>query len=158
MPSKEKTEEKAEEKTEEKAEEKTKEETTNVILAEDKEQPGQKPEPKPEPAPVAEKEPKPEPLSEADVQEVLDSTNLPDPAKAWLVESEYVDKGALAKAVEKAVERVKAMTGSGNVVGMGESGPASSENKPFTEEEKRDQFIQTLEDCGVPTTTLRETK
>ena len=120
------------------------EETKNVTLAEGKEQPV----PEPEPEPVAEQEPEQEEtLSEAEVQEALDSTNLPDEAKAWLLEAKYADKGALATAVEKATARVKAMTGSGEVTGMGESDPPNAP-KPLTEEEKLADFNRVAVECG----------
>ncbi len=128
MPSKEKAEEKEE-----------LEEVVDVILAEGKEQPDQKPEP--------EQEPEQEILNEADVQEALDSTNLPDEAKAWLAEAQYSDKGALATAVKKATARVKAMTGSGEVTGMGESDPPEAP-KPLTEEEKLADFNRVAVECG----------
>jgi len=123
------------------------EEATDVTLAEGEEQPDQKPEPEPEPA--AEQEPEQEePLGEAEVQEALDSTNLPGEAKAWLLETKYQDKGQLAEAVGKAIERVKAMTGSGQVVGMGESDPPAVP-KPLTEEEKVARFNAIMLEVGA---------
>jgi len=100
----------------------------DVVLAETGTEPGET-----EASETAEQEA--EKLEAADVLEILGSTNLPAEIQEWLAESEYADKGELATAVEKAVERVKAITGSGNVVGMGESAPAPETNTPMTEEQ-----------------------
>ncbi len=118
----------------------------DVILKEEgKEQPSQEPDSDKD----TKQEKQEEALSESDVKEALDSTNLPDEAKAWLAEAQYSDKGALAEAVGKATERVKAITGSGNVVGMAETAPPSGPVAP-TEESKLADYNRVMAECGFP--------
>ena len=131
----------------EKEEKKELEGTKDVIITEKgKDQPGQEPDSDKD----TKQEKQEETLNEADVLETLGGTNLPKEIQAWLAESEYKDKGELAKAVEKAVERVKAITGSGNVVGMGETVPASTQPEPPTEESKLADFNRAMAECGFP--------
>lgn len=65
--------------------------------------------------------PKPEFLSEEKVKAVLAESNLPAAAIEWLVEGQYANEAQLDGAVEKAVQRIKTITGSGRVFGQGAS-------------------------------------
>ena len=76
---------------------------------------------------MAEAEPQPEPLAQEAVEAALAETNLPQAAKEWVAEGTYADEAQLQEAVGRAVERVKKLTGSGQVFDEGRGAPAAEQ-------------------------------
>jgi len=91
---------------------------------------------------MAESEPEPEPLAKEAVDAALAETNLPQVAKDWVAEGNYADEAQLQEAVQKAVERVKKLTGAGQPFGQGGSKPASEQAMTDDEYDERFQKIQ----------------
>ena len=93
-------------------------------------------------------------LNETEIKERLDATKLPDEAKEWLMESEYADDSALAAAVEKAVERVKALTGSGKVFANDPAPPETGSG--MTKEEYDEAYRTQIAEVYGLTKTVKE--
>lgn len=64
-----------------------------------------------------------ESLAEAEMEEALAETNLPAAFKAALGKVEYADADVLSAAIAEAITEVKALTGSGQPFGQGETRP-----------------------------------
>ena len=64
-----------------------------------------------------------ESLTEAEVTDALAETNLPAAFKAALSRGEYADADALQAAITEAIAEVKALTGSGQPFGQGNTRP-----------------------------------
>lgn len=87
----------------------------------------------------------PEPFAE--VQALLDETNLPDASKTRLLEREHEDEEAAKDAIQAEIAYVKELTGSGRPTGLG----GSEKPKPLTEEEKLEEFNKVMLAVGAPT-------
>jgi hypothetical protein len=100
---------------------------------------------KPEPAPVEEVEieeatgDEQKMLAEAEVKETLQRTNLPEFARRALAAGRYADAAALEKSIAEAVDEVKALTGSGEVAGLGEREGGNGTGETLEEFEERDE-------------------
>lgn len=92
----------------------------------------------------------PECLSEAAVSTALDETNLPGAFKAALSKGAYADAEGLGTAITEAIAEVKALTGSGQVFGQGNTKPV--EEKVLTADERELQsllsFNETMREAG----------
>jgi hypothetical protein len=84
-------------------------------------------------------------LSESEVQELLDETNLPDASKARLAEGQYADEDGARGAIKAEIAYVKELTNSGKPSGMG----GAAQPKPLTEDEKLARFNQHLAEVGM---------
>jgi len=81
----------------------------------------------------------PKPLLEKEqVLSVLRETNLPGPSQERLADGEYGNDAALAEAITKETEYVKAVSGSGQPLGAGATEPAEPKTETIEERRKRD--------------------
>jgi len=101
---------------------------------------------------VAESEPveeaAPEMLSEADIAEALEKTNLPGAFKTALGKAEYADAAALEAAITEAIAEVKALTGSGQVFGQGATQPVEVSEQD-REAQAADTFNRIMREVGL---------
>jgi len=107
----------------------------------------------PDAEPVEETSEPAENLSEAEVSTALGETNLPAAFKVALGKGEYTDAAVLKEAITEAIAEVKALTGSGQVFGQGDTTPI--EGKPLTGDERELQgvvsFNETMREVGCST-------
>lgn len=100
--------------------------------------------------PEADETPQPMLESEA-IDTALAEVKLPKFVKAALSVGQYADTDALQEAVADAIAEVKKMTGSGNVVGLGESETPKAETLTVEEREQRatDDFNDIMREVGL---------
>ncbi len=78
--------------------------------------------------PIHENAPTPAALEKAKVVDLLSTSGLPKPAQDRLAEATYADEAAVQTAIQREIDYVKTLTGSGRPVGMGEAAGSASGN------------------------------
>lgn len=76
-------------------------------------------------------------LSEDAVASILSESNLPDPAKERLTGAEYEDEGAVEAAVQREVDYLKEITGSGEPFAQGQTQPPAEKRIGEADLQKR---------------------
>lgn len=87
-------------------------------------------------------------LSPEDVQNFLSETGLPEVAREWVAEGQYETEASLSEAADRAAQRVKKLTGSGQPFGRG-SGSGGGGGKPLSEEEYEAEMQKVFSEHGV---------
>jgi hypothetical protein len=83
------------------------------------------------------------------VQEIINESSLPEPAKVRLAEVEYEDEEAVQAAVAKEIEYLKSVTGSGKPFGQGTSESPETEETHLGEAEYDEAYAEITTRYGL---------